>query len=227
MGKEPNPGPQPRREKRVPTRPRALSRREGGRGGSPCPAPDFNRGDRKQGRGLCRPRALGRGRGTTKGDRPGPSAAGGQGGTQPRALSPGLTGKPSPAPQARGHSGPAPVRTAVEEAGEEAQHQADHGGAALKGAAPRPRPALSASSGRPRTRLRRNDRAGAEERRGRERGRCRRSHGNGRGWRFPWRERAARSRAETSAFGCRYLSELLGAAAQRGCSFCCSAGTGG
>lgn len=54
--------------------------------------------------------------------------------------------RPTRAPQpqgTQGKRGPGPARTALEEAGEEPQHQTDHGGAALKGAAPPPR-ALSA-----------------------------------------------------------------------------------
>lgn len=125
---------------------------------------------RRAGRVLAA--ALGRG---GHGDRGGPGL-----GPQPRSLS---RGREVPGPQAPGEwgslvlrhraGGPVPFRTTMEEAGEEPQHQADHGGAALKGAVLPPR------CHRPP----RNHRAGAAERRGPDTGTpgTARSHGNGRG----------------------------------------------
>lgn len=52
-----------------------------------------------------------------------------------RGVTAGKAATADPQPRGRG-PGPVPFRTIVEEAGKEAQHQANHGGAAHKGAAP-------------------------------------------------------------------------------------------
>lgn len=71
--------------------------------------------------------------GPARGQRePGPGGQRGSGGpARPR----GAEGERGPGPAPGGSRVHGPARTALEEAGEEAQHQADHGGTALKGAA--------------------------------------------------------------------------------------------